>query len=83
MQIMMDKYKLPNTIYDKSFTYHTLYQPETPISARGPEARGLIKGMIWKRAYCILFIIYLQQTQIFHLESKVFQSDIVKLNIDL
>ena len=24
------------------FSYHTPYQPETPILARGPKARGLI-----------------------------------------
>ena len=46
------------------FSYHTPYQPETPISARGPKVRGLIwvegwYGVWYENCHIIIYLSYI------------------------
>ena len=46
------------------FSYHTPYQPETPICARGPKARGLIwvdgwYGVWYENCHIVIYLSYI------------------------
>lgn len=53
--ILIPRYKEYNT---HLFSYYTLYQPETPISARGPKALGPYTGCYMGNSiYCYIYYI--------------------------